>query len=508
MVTAHSTSRPNLSTLAMLAALCLVGSPVPAMGAEPELEAAILKATPGYTPDSVEILGGEARYVAERADLNADGRDEVLVYLLGPHFCGTGGCTMLLMTPYEEAYRLVTSFPTTSLPLVVAPSTTSGWSDLLKRESGGGAPPSWVRYTFDGSVYREQERLPAEPVPSGVQLLAGEVSFADGTILSPAQPVASSTVGDPTGGVRGLILASDSWPPFTGTEDTQRVAIDLVERALDRAGYRATPTIVDWKAVERGLADGTYDGSAALWRTPEREEILLFSDPYLENRLVLVGRRGDQVDEVDIGDLGGVRVAVVANYAYGDALSRASGVLFVGTESDQESLSTLMDGEVEYILIDDLVARYLIQNQPDEVAANLEIARRPLSRKTLHFALRRDLPRAEEIILAFNAAIQEMLQDGTYAEALGMGWVRIDVDGDGLDEMVTLAEAVGSAPPGTVYDVFGDEPDIPPEKQRFIIGGTVFEGWAAIPNDIKAQGPASPMEPRMKQGVTVFTLKF
>jgi polar amino acid transport system substrate-binding protein len=494
--------RRGLHLIVIVSVLFLVATGPATASSIPDaaLEQAILKASPDYTAEAMADFGSEARYVAESVDLNGDGTDEVFVYLLGPYFCGSGGCTMMLFARTGRGYGLVDTFPITRKPVIVLESTTGGWADIVRAESGGGAAGSLVTHRFDGQGYPEASRTSDTEPPDGMSVFDAAVSFEFGIPLLPEGATAPAAP--------PLRLASDTWPPFTGGPGTQRVALDLVQRALDRINLRANPQIVEWKKVERGIAEGTFDGSGALWRTPEREQRMVFSDPYLENRLVLVAPRGADVNDIGVGDLGGRRVAVVSMYAYGDALDEASGVLFVGTSSDQESLSKLLAGEVEYILIDDLVARYLIQNQPDEVAGNLEIGKRPLARKTLHFALRRDVPRAEEIIIAFNDAIQSMLRDGTYAQVLGMGWIRIDIDGDGLDEMVTLADAIGSAPPGAVYDVFGDEPDVPLEERRYIIGGAVFEGWAAIPNDIKAQGPSSPMEPRMKQGTTIFTLNF
>ena len=89
-----------------------------------------------------------------------------------------------------------------------------------------------------------------------------------------------------------LHLASDTWPPFTDAAGETRLAIDLVSAALERAGIRADTTIVEWTDVTAGIRDGRFDGSAAMWRSPERDEYLLFSEPYLENRLVLVGKKG------------------------------------------------------------------------------------------------------------------------------------------------------------------------------------------------------------------------
>ncbi len=92
-----------------------------------------------------------------------------------------------------------------------------------------------------------------------------------------------------------LLLASDIWPPFTDQDGKHRVAIEIAHTALERAGIQAATTVVDWKDVERGIQRGSFDGSAAMWRSIQREREFLFSDPYLENRLVLIGRKGTDV---------------------------------------------------------------------------------------------------------------------------------------------------------------------------------------------------------------------
>ncbi len=64
-------------------------------------------------------------------------------------------------------------------------ATTQGWHNLVRLESGGGAPPSWVTHTFDGTEYVEQERVSGDEAPDGVRVLTGEFTFEDGAILEP-----------------------------------------------------------------------------------------------------------------------------------------------------------------------------------------------------------------------------------------------------------------------------------------------------------------------------------
>ncbi len=150
-----------------------------------KLETAILRASPDYTADVVTVGSGEARYIYSRGDLNGDGQDEIFVLLLGSIFCGTGGCNLLLFTETEQEYSLINNFPISRAPLIVTDEKTNGWNDLIRRESGGGAPTSYVRYTFDGQQYVERERLPANPTPDGKKYLTGDYTFNDGIPLQP-----------------------------------------------------------------------------------------------------------------------------------------------------------------------------------------------------------------------------------------------------------------------------------------------------------------------------------
>jgi len=163
--------------------------------ADRNLEAAVLKASPSYTKAVVDAGGkaARARYVYNRVDLNDDGREEVFVYPLGSIFCGTGGCTLLLFTQSKGGYSLINEFPISRTPVMVSPQKTSGYHDVFKPESGGGAAATYLRYAFDGMQYVERERLAADASPEGMRYLAGELSFDKGIPLEPGDgPVVTS----------------------------------------------------------------------------------------------------------------------------------------------------------------------------------------------------------------------------------------------------------------------------------------------------------------------------
>jgi polar amino acid transport system substrate-binding protein len=284
-----------------------------------------------------------------------------------------------------------------------------------------------------------------------------------------------------------LRLASDSWPPFTADEGEARMAVELVHEALQRAGREATTSIIDFEAVLSGLRDGTFDGSAALWRSADRERYLLFSNPYLENRLVLVGRKGSDVSATSLAGLGGKRVAVVGRYAYGPAASNDVGITFVEGASDQQNLERLLAGDADYLLVDDLLIRYVVTHQSEAAEQFLEIGDNVLLRRPLHFAVRRDFAGAAELIEGFNTAISQMLADGTYNEILQLDWIRADVDGDGRLELVANSSVVAPKAPTSGYNILPTSPLKEPAgvRDRYYVNGEVYETWDAVPESAK-----------------------
>jgi polar amino acid transport system substrate-binding protein len=280
-----------------------------------------------------------------------------------------------------------------------------------------------------------------------------------------------------------LRLASDPWPPFTGREGQPRVALALVHEALVRAGHPATTTILDAAAVMPALQSGEYDGSAALWRGAEREEFMLYSEAYLENRLVLVGRTGSEVSATRFADIAGKRLAVVGTYSYGAALEGDPGPTLVPGANLQENLSRLLAGEVDYMLVDELVIASIREYYPDEAAQHLAIGDNALVTRTLHFTLRDDVDGAEAIMVGFNREIQRMQVDGTYNELLGLEWIRVDVDGDGRLDYVHGEGAVGPERPEDSFAVMALlEPGAAEEDSgSYYLGGKTYRRWDDVP---------------------------
>ncbi len=294
-----------------------------------------------------------------------------------------------------------------------------------------------------------------------------------------------------------LRLVSTAWPPFTNAQGQARFALDLVEAALGRIGITSTTTIVDASQFTTALLGSAFDGSAAAWKDPDREAALLFSQPYLENRLVLVGRKDSDVSAASLSALKGKRIAIVEGYSYGGAVENA-GPAFVRARSEEDSMSRLLAGSVDYVLMDEVVVQYIADHHALEAKTKLQFGSTPLVTRPLYFVVRRSRPDAQSIVDRFNAQLKGMMTDRTYHRLLHVDWIRADVDGDGLFEYVPGSDAPRTEPQ-RAYSLFS--PTIEPStmkpstqgqvestKPRFLVGGNIYQEWASVPDNYKLTG--------------------
>ena len=93
--------------------------------------------------DSLPVEGSEYKYGSY--DLNSDGRQETIVQLTTPEYCGSGGCLLLI---YDYDRSLITMMTITKIPIQVLQSATEGYNDLSVYTSGA---QRWLRY--DGKSY-------------------------------------------------------------------------------------------------------------------------------------------------------------------------------------------------------------------------------------------------------------------------------------------------------------------------------------------------------------------
>ena len=93
----------------------------------------------GYLKNSLQsdlktLSEDDRKYAYDTFDLNNDGKKEVFVALISPYFCGSGGCTMLILNPdftLNSRLTVVNDFP-----IHASSKTTKGWRELVIKSKG------------------------------------------------------------------------------------------------------------------------------------------------------------------------------------------------------------------------------------------------------------------------------------------------------------------------------------------------------------------------------------
>lgn len=91
------------------------------------------------------------KFAVAFVDLRDDGTKQAIVYLSSNGWCGTAGCTMLILARDGTSYRLVSRIPAVRLPIWVLDTKTNGWRDIgvIGRKSGT-QPLYKAILSFDG----------------------------------------------------------------------------------------------------------------------------------------------------------------------------------------------------------------------------------------------------------------------------------------------------------------------------------------------------------------------
>ena len=214
-----------------------------------------------------------------------------------------------------------------------------------------------------------------------------------------------------------LRLVASEWPPYVDASVSRKgVAPQLVRAALRKAGYRMQLFIDYWPQSLESTQAGDFDAIVSLWYTDERAETIAFTEPFMTNQLLFMKRSADAIQLNSREDFVGLRVGIVEDYAYSEQQYDTTGIEIVSGGSVGDNIEKLLAGEVDLVLGDELVLRH--QADIRRASKQVEVLPLVLESRGLHLGVSKQRPDHEKIVADFNAAIEAMKADGSYASLL------------------------------------------------------------------------------------------
>lgn len=218
----------------------------------------------------------------------------------------------------------------------------------------------------------------------------------------------------------------DSFPPMGFRDDNNTIVgydVDLAREVCKRLGVELVLQPIDWAAKEQELNTGKID---CIWNgftmTPQREEALNFTKPYLDNAQVVIVRADSGIKT--LADLKGKTAGLQAGSSASDALDSNSAFKssLKGVIEFKDNLTAFMDLEVkgvDAVIMDMVVGNYSIKTTGKPFVVLSE----HLASEKYGIGFRK---KDQALRDAVQKTLEEMAADGTIA-AISVKWFNTDI---------------------------------------------------------------------------------
>lgn len=87
----------------------------------------------------------DRKFNFQQIDLNNDGKPETFISFSGSYFCGTGGCSSVLL---DENMKAITKFTVTTPPFYIDKASENGWSVIYLKDRN-----KWKKLVYSNGKY-------------------------------------------------------------------------------------------------------------------------------------------------------------------------------------------------------------------------------------------------------------------------------------------------------------------------------------------------------------------
>lgn len=223
-----------------------------------------------------------------------------------------------------------------------------------------------------------------------------------------------------------VVGLDDNFPPMGFRDDKNNIVgfdIDMAKEATKRMGVEVEFKPIDWNSKEVELNSKRVD---VLWNgltiTEKRKENIAFTNPYMENRQIIVVNANSVIKGK--ADLAGKIVGTQEGSSSVEALEKDAAALksFKELKKYSDNVAALMDlknGRLDAVVVDEIVGRYYIAKKPGEYA----ILADNFGSEEYGVGLRKD---DKELLGKLQKALDDMKKDGTSAK-ISKQWFGEDI---------------------------------------------------------------------------------
>lgn len=216
------------------------------------------------------------------------------------------------------------------------------------------------------------------------------------------------------------LVAENDWYPYAADRngEARGISVDIV-----RAAYAAVGVDVQFKLMSYARCMEVLDlgEEVGCFNTPDDDAIRLaqlLPEHALDINPAFIYTRVDNVtDTLSLAQLGGKVVGIVNGYRYGNAFMQDPDILHEYSPSDLQNLKKLSAGRLDYIVLYERVARYLIGQYGEELAIKIKPVT-PIGKIAIFVSFSQHHPRSAEAMKQFDKGMDKLQESGRYAAIL------------------------------------------------------------------------------------------
>jgi len=217
-------------------------------------------------------------------------------------------------------------------------------------------------------------------------------------------------------------LATLDWEPYIGQKlPDQGYTAELIREAFRDQGWDVKIEFYPWARALHLARTGAVDGLMPEYVHRSRKSEFRSSFPFRGGPLVLYKRQGeiarftaDPATDTDraLSTIKGKRFGVVRGYLNTPAFDAATYLKKEEANDDATNLRKLVYKRIDFAVIDQRVAEYIIRTQYPDYVNKLEPMQPPLAENPLYIAFSLKSARHEQAMTAFNRGLTNMQKDG------------------------------------------------------------------------------------------------
>ena len=297
----------------------------------------------------------------------------------------------------------------------------AGGSPVWLQRCWGGRVPSMLFGFFHFTLFDAMKKrtLLATVALTAILAACGKNEPASSTAAAPAPaPVAAAT--------KLVVGLDDNFPPMGFRDEKNELVgfdIDMAREVAKRANIEVEFKPIDWNAKEAELLGKRVD---ALWNgltiLEERKEKILFSDPYMVNKQIIIVKAGSPIKGK--ADMVGKIVGAQEGSSAVTAMTKDKELSdkFKQTKLFGDNIAAMMDletGRLDVVVVDEVVGRYYVNKKPD----NYTVLSEDFGTEDYGVGFRKDDEATRNKV---NDVLTEMKKDGKAAE-IAQKWFGADV---------------------------------------------------------------------------------